>query len=144
MDALNISNLNNLKITKIKNWAIYFTYNNNKYLIHRSTEDYDIFTTLYLRKPINNTGQYELESIIGYYGDFIPSIRYNAKNKYSGTLSQINKKDFVWKLTWDNIIESQYSDEIQERKHNIKNIEDIKKKINDFEYKLKYGYGVIK
>ena len=138
MNILNISNLDKLKITKIKSWAIYFTYDNNKYLLHLGDADeYDTITTLYLRTPINNTGQYKLEPIVWHYGDFIPSIKYKTKKKYDGTLSQIDKQDFVWILTWNNIIESKYSDEITKRKHDIKKIENIKKKLNKLEYELK-------
>ena len=43
-NKLIISDLSKLKITKIKSWAIYFTYNNKHYMLKDMGEWYSDFT----------------------------------------------------------------------------------------------------
>lgn len=79
MGKLIITDLSKLKITKVKNWAIYFNYDNEKYLLHGSCCDYEYSSNLYKRIPINN--KYELVYMAGEYtwddyikGEFIKNI----------------------------------------------------------------------
>lgn len=102
MEKLIITDLSKLKITKIKDWAIHFTYDNEKYLLHGSCCDYEYSSNLYKRIPINN--KYELVYIAGectcddyIKGEFI-------KEYYKRTLvyNQIDKEYFVNQLVkWE-------------------------------------------
>ena len=123
---LKINNINKLKITKIKDWAIYFTYDNARYLLHANT-----YTTLYKRKPLNECGKFELQWMCSKYGYLIPNINYRDKNNKSlrcRPYNQIDLKKFLWDMTWNDFFESDYSQEIEVRKQKIKEIDqDIKK-----------------
>ena len=61
-DKIHITDLNKLRLYKIKPWAIYFEYDGQKYLIHEGDDDYEYAVTLY-KKNINEHGYYELEEI---------------------------------------------------------------------------------
>lgn len=62
---LRITDLSMLKITKVKPWAVYFIYNDEKYLLHETDND-DIVVTLFKKKYIGN--RYELEYEASSYG----------------------------------------------------------------------------
>ena len=113
---LTITDKSKLKITKVKDWAIYFTYCDEKYLLHESTDCYDSVVTLYKRLPVNDNGKYELEWLHSNPYSDIPTIEYKKKNKYwTGTNSQVNIDKFVYDLTKDGFFESEYEKEIKKK-----------------------------
>lgn len=142
---LDIQDLSKLKITKVKNWAIYFTYDDEKYLLHGSCSDYEYGLHLYKRIPINECGKYKLDFIDGALAtsDYI-------KNKYIKFFGKclcykkIDKEYFVNKLTWDGFCTSCFDKEINERKEAIQDhykaikqleeqIQNIRRDIKDIE-----------
>ena len=63
MDKLTIKDPRKIKITKIKNWCIYFEYDKVKYILHESKDGYETDNTLY--RKIYDGNRYELEFITG-------------------------------------------------------------------------------
>jgi hypothetical protein len=123
---LKIDDIRKLKITKIKNWAIYFTYNNDRYILHESSKDYETYTTLYKKVPLNESGKFELKWICNDVGRRIPYIHYKCERRIkvyeSRTHRQIDLDKFLWDMTWDGFFDSCYSDVIAKRKQQINDI----------------------
>lgn len=99
MSKLIITDLNKLKITKVKDWAIYFNYDNKKYLLHGSEYEYDYKYSLYKRKPVSNN-RYELETISEKYtnNDYVTNEFIKESSKRTLVYNQIDKEYFVNKL----------------------------------------------
>jgi hypothetical protein len=102
---LEINDLSLLKIDKVKNWAVYFTYNYEKYILHGSSDGGDSSITLYLRVPIGEDGKFKLEpihrkwSMTDYILQYIKVNKVgNGKNK-TIHYSEIDKEFFVKQLT---------------------------------------------
>lgn len=91
---LHIKDINTLRITKVKDWAIYFNVDNKSYLLHESSDAYESYTSLY-EKINDEYGNYTLNHIKGTYYKF-----HNFKPilKNGNTYSKINKYEFVFKL----------------------------------------------
>ena len=123
---LNIKDIHLLHITKVKPWAIYFNYDNKKYLLHGSTQDYE--SSIHLYERIWNGKHYELEYISGYLScsdnvenDFIS---YKCKGK---TYSQIDKARFVCLLEYKELCKGCYAMIVGQHKYHIEvNNEKIK------------------
>lgn len=102
MGKLIITDLNKLKITKVKDWAIYFNYDNEKYLLHGSYCNYEYSSNLYKRIPINN--KYELVYMAGEYtwDDYIKGEFIKEYHKRTLVYNQIDKEYFVNQLVrWE-------------------------------------------
>lgn len=104
MGKLIITDLSKLKITKVKDWAIYFNYDNEKYLLHGSCCDYEYGYNLYKRIPDISKNRYKLDCIARDFSDD-DCIRHEFTKesvKRGFTYSQIDKEYFVNKLVeWD-------------------------------------------
>lgn len=105
---LNIRDPNLLKITKVKPWAIYFTYDNDRYLLHGSSQDYESLVYLYKR---NWSGKrYSLEYLSGYMStsDNVENtfIKYKCKGK---VYSQIDKTKFISLLEYKELCKGCFS-----------------------------------
>ena len=139
---LTIEDLSLFKITKTKDWAIYFTYNNEKYLLHESSEYGECSTTLYKRIPTSKLGQYNLEHIHSCYGNAIPYINYKSKkrikNHNSRTYNTINLNSLVWDMTWKGFFSGIYFKEIEERKEKIAEFDSVINTLNATKSKLRY------
>lgn len=93
-------NPSEIKIYKVKLWAMYFKYENEYYLLHYGGDLYDEVTTLY-HKILDENGKYKLEHISSKYGNHIPSCVYETT-----TYSHINRCDFVLSLLKQGFIDS--------------------------------------
>ena len=144
---LNIDNLDKLKITKIKPWCIYFTYDNKYYMVHEDSEGYYGYINLYER-IINENGTVmdtiPLETNVTYYSG-ISNVSELIKNKYTNTkrcliYKHLDKEYFVKKLTMSGYIKSKYSKEIDYIEFNNKFIRNqiniLREQINELKYKL--------
>ena len=103
-NKLKIDDISKLKITKIKSWAIYFTYDNQRYLLHENDED---TVSLYKRVPINiNIGLYKLERITYKYGrlENYRYIKMKDKKTYPYIYSHIDIENFIIQLTKDGFV----------------------------------------
>lgn len=107
-----------IKIYKVKSWAVYFTYKGEKYLLH---EVYELGegseTTLYRKKKINDS-KYELEFLSSVYGRHlcVPAL------KHGETYKGINKNKFVLSMTYFGLCNSIYSKSVKEMKLKEKEI----------------------
>ena len=136
LDTMDIQDLSKLKITKIKPWAIYFTYNNEKYLLKGRSSDYEYDIQLYHRIPINNKGQFQLEWIAGRMWTTDNIANYFIKDygrKHTVIYSHINKEYFVKKLVRKEFCTSLFDNELKDK---IKRINDYKKEIKNLEDKI--------
>lgn len=127
MGKLIITDLSKLKITKVKNWAIYFNYDNEKYLLHGCRDGGEYGYTLFKRVQLNKN-EYALEYMNGCisFDDFVRGRFLKEYNKYPLIYSHIDKKYFVNKLVEWRLIE--YCDRYISKEGNEqmnKNIEDI-------------------
>lgn len=132
---LKIDDISKLKITKIKVWAIYFTYNNERYILHESSEDYETYTTLYKKEPLNDSGKFKLKWICNDVGRRIPYIYHKcskiAKNYESRTYNQINLDKFLWDMTWEGFFDTCYSDAVVKRKQQINDVKQAIRVLED-------------
>lgn len=111
-----------IKITKVKPWAIYFDYEDKKFLLHESSDCYESSTTLYER--IHKNGKYELKTIKSYYGQII-SLNYFSK-KSGRTYSQINTNIFLRKLVYKGLVQNKkISDELSKMQQEIEKYKQI-------------------
>lgn len=147
MDKLNITDLDKLKITKVKPWVVYFTYDGQRYFLHDDSDE-DRCTGLYKKNGKN------IERISGVITLSKPYdfIRIKKKIKPSKILvyNQIDKEYFVKKLTRQGIVDSLFQKDIDElnekisfNKEEIRQLKiDIDKKeseIRKLEYEFYYG-----
>lgn len=138
---LNIKDINSIRITKIKDWNIYFYVDGDRYLLHGYDQCGEEGQILY--KIITEKGKHrELEAVASNYN------RYRVKDDYikdqgGNTIvySLINKKNFVEKLIVRNLAVCEDL-EIKDRKGFVdslrEEIKDIDKQIRELE-KKKYN-----
>lgn len=130
---LQIDDLNKLKITKVKRWAIYFTYDNERYLLHGTSDCGESGVTLYKRNW--NGTKFKLERIASDWGDenveyeYIKSI---PRNTNTLVYAHIDKEYFVKKLSLDGFVYGIFDKEVENIKLNNENIrEQIRKLENE-------------
>ena len=104
LNKLNISDLNLLKITKVKPWAIYFTYDNVKYLLHADDEGY--YNSLVLYKRIESNNKIKLKQISTDYKRCSSAFAYEYLDFYKlpTVYKHIDKTKFVAKMSLENLI----------------------------------------
>lgn len=117
---LEIKDLSKLKITKVKDWAVYFDYDGEKYLLHGRTEDYEYDITLYKRMPLNDKGKYKLEYIFSKIStsDYIKSIYIKYFSKQM-CYKHIDKEYFVKKLTYYGYCYGMYEEYVKNLKRKV-------------------------
>lgn len=126
---LDIQDLSQLKITKVKPWSIYFNYLGYKYLLHGSSDTYESEIVLYSRNW--NGKKYELEYLEGYLSNSDNVERKFIKYKHKGKVySQIDKKKFVMLLEYKGLCKSCLSKQVEICKNKIKENEKQIDKLN--------------
>lgn len=134
-----ITDLSKIKITEVKDWVIYFSYNGEKYLLHGSSDGFDASVTLYKRLSIDdNKGKYKLEVI-----ESMPSSSVYIRNEYiryfgldrnnTVSYSNIDKEYFIKKLSYNGFANNIYDDLLKKKNNAIK---DINKQIKDHQYQI--------
>lgn len=127
MDRLNIIDPRKIKITKIKNWAIYFDYDGEKYLLHESVDGYEKNNTLYKKSYDGN--RYELEFITSNpYMDIHHLIPVMKKGK---TYKSIDKIKFANMLTYYEFANGCLDSTIQNLKFNISKYKEQRQKLQE-------------
>lgn len=97
---IDIKDLSLLKITKVKNWAIYFDYDGKHYFIHGNYEIGEGSWQELYERDLNYYGQYSLKRIKGNCSTDRVASDYISKQKGKTIVySQIDKKHFAYKLT---------------------------------------------
>lgn len=127
---LNIINLDLLKITKVKSWAIYFIYDSRYYLLHGAYNDDDEIVRLYERE-LYNYGNYKLKLLESKSESSYFANDYINCHKRTIVYSQIDKEFFVKKLTYKGFITSVYDKEIGQIKAKIIEYQNQIKVLND-------------
>lgn len=119
---LDIQDLSKLKITKVKDWAVSFKYEDKYYLLHGSCDDYEYGITLYEKINGNNRKLETIKGMLTSSDDvkhrYIRPINERWKGK-SITYSHIDKEYFVKKLAWNGFCTSCFDEDIAERKDAI-------------------------
>ena len=129
MEKLYIIDLDKLKITTVKQWAINFTYDDIQYFIHDDSDE-DRCMGLYRKPKCNSSKGLNGKITLDYPSDFIKlkygKIRHsNYYNKYIINYNQIDKEYFVMKLT-----EIGFACGLMENKVKEYEIEQIQKQID--------------
>lgn len=99
-NKLVITNLDKLQITKIKPFALYFTYDGERYMLHKDTSGYYGYIALY-KRILNKYGSViKVEWInAGYYGlDYIYEIIRPIQLKSSPSIIKLGIKLGCYKL----------------------------------------------
>ena len=139
---LAINDLSLLKIDKLKNWAVYFTYDNEKYLLHGSSDGGDNSMTLYLRVPLDSNGKYKLETITGKYSSTDYVSKYIKENKVGNGRNRtihycdIDKEFFVKQLINDGFVSGALEEKVDLIKVKNKTRQDEIKKLREQIWKL--------
>jgi len=100
---LKIEDIGLLKITKCKDWAVYFTYDTEAYLLHGSSDGGESSITLYKRNLTPN-GNYDLEAIKSNWGSSYLLHNY-IDYKKPLVYSQIDTTKFVVRLVKNKLAE---------------------------------------
>ena len=123
MNKVNITDLDKLKITKVKTWVVYFTYDEQRYFLHDDSDE-DRCIGLY-KKNDKNIEEIGGAITLSYPCDFI-RVKKNIKppKKWNSTAcnivyNQIDKEYFVKKLTRQGIIDSLFQKDIDELNEKI-------------------------
>lgn len=130
-EKINITDIDKLKITKVKTYVINFTYDNVKYFIKDDSEE-DAHISLYRRVP---TGEFTFknEHINGKItcmslSQFIKDI--SKKNPHTLTYSNLDKEHFVKKLVSLGFSSGLFTNEYNQFSDKLKKLEDAKKEID--------------
>ena len=118
---LDIQDLDKLKITKIKNWCVYFEYGIEKYLLHGSSEYGEYGIDLY-RRHVDEYGRWELEEM-----SFMESNATNGclcfikdcRTKKTIVYSHVDKEYFVKKMSWHGLCTCLFDEELKVKKEKI-------------------------
>lgn len=116
MSGLKLNIIDDIKITKVRDWSIHFKHCGCSYLLHLSQDGYEEATTLY---EINNG---KLNPIHSEYDDYIPElylINGDRRTKDSQPYNQIDTDKFIYDLTWNGFVESKFSDDVKLNKSPI-------------------------
>lgn len=135
---LNIQDLSKLKILKIKDWAIDFEYDGTRYLLHGGSEMGEgSWQELYI-KNLDSLGNYKLDLIktVHYIDDYVGNYYFLGYDKKGLTYKQLDLVYFVKKMTWNGLVKSLYSSEINDIKRRIENKEKSIQKLRDKELLL--------
>lgn len=104
---LNIEDVDKLKITKVKSWAILFDYDDKHYLLHSDSEEGEGSGQTLYERILNENGNYVLYAVESKWyleGSLISDYVRLSKTLnriYSSTIvySQLSKRYFAYKLT---------------------------------------------
>ena len=115
-----VNDLNDLHFTRIKDWKIYFTYKNIRYMIIGVCEFVEgCWQTLYSR-GLNYAGTpTSTKRIKQISGDdrvrdtYIRSQIKNKRDNESISLSEIDKEYFVWQLFWNGFANGYMDDRVK-------------------------------
>lgn len=95
--VINKGKLDKLSITKIKDWSIYFTYEDKRYMLHEDSEGYYGYWNLYERIFDKDNNLIKVEFIASC--DFMESVRDVIKYyRYKIVYKHIDKEYFVSQL----------------------------------------------
>ena len=128
---LKITNLSLLKITKVKDWAIFFDYDDKHYLLHENNSG-ETYHELYERK-LNKYGGYKLEYISSKISNNSLIGEYIRKRKPI-VYSQINKELFIYYLTKNDFISSHFDTIVEDQRRQR---EELEKEILLYENKIR-------
>lgn len=105
-----IENINQVKILKVRNWAIDFSYKDTRYLLKGSYEVGEgSYATLY-KKLVDSSGRYNLEFIQrNICPEDVGKVFIESRVSNSPTLSQLDIPYFVYKLTEYGFVDSSYT-----------------------------------
>lgn len=105
-----IENINQVKILKVRNWAIDFSYKDTRYLLKGSYEVGEgSYATLY-KKLVDSSGRYNLEFIQrNICPEDVGKVFVESSVSNSPTLSQLDIPYFVYKLTEYGFVDSSYT-----------------------------------
>lgn len=122
-----------IKIYKVKPWAVYFRYKDDKFLLHVCNGTYTT-TSLYY-KEVDMYGNYKLSLIHSDWGDKIPNCVFETT-----TYSHINKREFIYYLTLYGFIDSEFSEYITDmlfKVHKLNSqISDMQNELNELNVRL--------
>lgn len=134
MEKLNITDLNLLKITRVRNWSISFDYDNKHYLLHGTSElDGGSWSELF-EKTYDEKGKYHLEQIGATRSSEYVINDYLKKQKGKTIVySQIDKEFFAFQLTYRKLATGIMEEKVKDVE---KEQEKIQKKINYHKEKI--------
>ena len=116
MSELKLKIIDDIKITKVRNWSIHFKHYDCLYLLHLSQDIYEESTILY---EINDG---KLNPIHYEYGDRIPElylINGDRRTKDNQPYNQIDTDRFIYDMTWNGFVRSGFDDEVKMKKSPI-------------------------
>lgn len=128
--AFVIDNNKDVRITKVREWKVDFTFRGDKYLLKGSSElGEGSWATLY-RKEVDKNGRYMLSLLQRkdcpeYVGREFIRCLFSSNPTYS----QMDVNFFVYKLTWYGFVGSIYSEVIEEKKRIIELVDELERSV---------------
>lgn len=127
-----IENIDQVKILKVRTWAIDFSYKDTRYLLKGSYEVGEgSYGTLY-RKFVDELGRYKLEFICrNVCPEDIGKVFIESRVSDAPTLSQLDIPYFVYKLTEYGFVDSSYTHFVEAYQHLNKKLDKISSQLGN-------------
>lgn len=134
---IDIQDLNLLRITKVKEWAICFDYGEKHYLLHGQSEMGEGSWQVLYERTLNECGKYHLERIkeSGYATEYVANDYIKRQKGKTIVYSKIDKEYFAYKMTKRGFAIGIMQQKVEEENKHILSVE---KQIKELEQKI-YG-----
>ena len=136
---IDIQDLNLLKITKVKEWAIYFDYGKKHYLLHGQSEMGEGSWQVLYERTINDCGKYHLEKIKerGYAPEYVADDYIKRQKGKTIVYSKIDKEYFAYKMTKRGFAIGIMQQKVEEENQHILSVENQIKELEQKIYELR-------
>lgn len=134
---IDIQDLNLLRITKVKEWAIYFDYGKKHYLLRGQSEMGEGSWQVLYERTLDECGKYHLERIkeSGYATEYVANDYIKRQNGKTIVYSKIDKEYFAYKMTKRGFAIGIMQQKVEEENQHILS---VKNQIKELEQKI-YG-----
>lgn len=125
VNIIDIQDLSLLKVTRVKDWAICFDYDDRHYLLHGASEMGEgSWQDLYERE-LNENGRYKLTFIThsNYGSEYVANDYIKRQNGKTIVYSLIDKEYFAYKLTKRGFATGIFEDVVLKQKEEILNLQ---------------------
>lgn len=134
---IDIQDLNLLKVTKVKEWAICFDYAQKHYLLHGQSEIGEGSWQVLFERTLDDCGKYHLERIkeSGYAPEYVADDYIKKQKGKTIVYSKIDKEYFSYKMTKRGFAIGIMQQKVEEENQHILSVES---QIKELEQKI-YG-----
>ena len=136
---IDIQDLNLLKVTKVKEWAICFDYDKKHYLLHGQSEMGEGSWQVLYERTLDDCGKYHLKKIkeIGYAPEYVANDYIKRQKGKTIVYSKIDKEYFAYKMTKRGFAIGIMRQKVEEENQHILLVENQIKELKQKIYELR-------